>query len=71
MKYFIVTYTIRDGDYEYLQQLLSSGKNEEVAVKKVESDILDWIGEDYRLHKINNVVELTKEEFEVLNKYVY
>ena len=71
MKYFVVTSTIRDGEYEYLQQSPVSTKTEAEARERVEADNEDWTKDDYREHEINGVQEVTREEYYIIKKYIY
>lgn len=71
MKYFVVTSTIRDGEYEYLQQTPVSTKTEAEAIKRVEQDNEEWTADDYREHEIDGVKECTKDEYYIIKKYIY
>lgn len=70
MKYYIVTSTIRDGEYEYIQQTMMQASNQERAGNKVAKDLDDWVKDDYREFEIDRAEELTEEEYKILNKYV-
>lgn len=71
MKYFVVTSTIKDGEYEYLQQTTVMAKDEAGAAKHVENDNEEWTHDDYREHETDRVQEITKEEYQVISKYIY
>ena len=71
MKYFIVTHTIRDGEYEYMSQTPVMANNEKQAVKIVSKEDQEWIERSDRIAEINNVKEITHEEYEVIKKYIY
>lgn len=71
MKYFVVTSTIKDGEYEYLQQSPVSAKTEAEAIKLIETDNEEWTRHDYREHETENVKEVTPEEYQIIKKYIY
>jgi len=70
MKYFIITSTIRDGEYEYLQQTPVVAENEKKAIKRVEDDNKEWIADDYREQEIDRSEQITEQEFDVIKKYI-
>lgn len=71
MKYFVVTSTIRDGEYEYLQQSPVRALTEARAEQIIFNDNEAWTADDYREHSIDRVTEVTEEEYQVLSKYIY
>lgn len=71
MKYFVVTSTIRDEEYEYLQQSVVVASSEARAEEVVSNDNDAWTSDDYREHSIDRVAEVTEEEYKVLTKYIY
>ena len=71
MKYFIVSTTIKDSEYEYFSQSPTQAETEEEAIKLIAKDAQDWTENDYREFEIGQPVEITKEEFEVIKKYIY
>lgn len=71
MKYFVVTSTIKDGEYEYLQQSPVSAKTEAEAIARVEADNEEWTQDDYREHEIDGAKEVTKDEYYIIKKYIY
>ena len=71
MKYFIVTHTIRDGEYEYMSQTPVEAETEKKAVAKIKKEDQEWIHGDYRLAEIDMVHEITFDEFKVIKKYIY
>lgn len=71
MKYFVVTSTIKDGEYEYLQQSPVSAKTEAEAIKRVENENQEWTQDDYREYEIDGTKECTKEEYYIIKKYIY
>lgn len=71
MKYFVVTSTIKDGEFEYLQQSPVSTKTETEAIQRVEEENEAWTQDDYREHEINGVKEVTREEYYIIKKYIY
>ena len=71
MKNYVVTYTIKDGEYEYLQQSLVRATSETDAREVVSKEINDWIQGDYREFEIDRIEKLNSKEFEVIKKYIY
>ena len=71
MRYFVVDSTIKDGEYEYLQQTVREAKDEDEAIKMVQKDNNDWIENDWRQDDDYRARECTKDEYEVLKKYIY
>ena len=71
MKYFVITSTIRDGEYEYLQQTAVATLSELNAIEQVENDNKEWIQNDYREQEINNCKQITEQEYNVISKYIY
>ena len=71
MKYFVVTHTIRDGEYEYMSQTPVEAKTMEKAEAKVEKEDQEWIDGGYREAEIDKVVEITVDEYKVIKKYIY
>ena len=71
MKYAIITYTIRDGEYEYMTQTPSMGKTVQSAKNIVLKDAKDWIKNDYRELDDISSQEISKEEFDIIKKYIY
>jgi len=71
MKYFIVTHTIRDGEYEYMSQTPVEAETEKKAVAKVKKEDREWIKNDYREAEIDRVEEITANEYKVIKKYIY
>lgn len=71
MKYFVVDTTIFDGEYEYLSQSPIEAETEEEALSLAERDAEDWTGDDYREYKVTMRAEISAEEFNVINRYIY
>ncbi len=71
MKCFIVTHTIRDGEYEYMSQTPIMADTEIDAIKIIKKEDQEWVKNDYREAKINGIVEITADEYEVIKKYIY
>jgi len=71
MKYFIVTHTIRDGEYEYMYQTPVMAESRDMAELKIRREDSQWIEDDYRQAEINSISELSKKEFDVIKKYIY
>lgn len=71
MKYFIITHTIRDGEYEYMCQSPVKALSKDNAIKRIQKADKNWIRHDYRLSEIGCIDEITKEEFDVISKYIY
>lgn len=71
MKYFIITSTIKDGEFEYLQQSPRRAKSEEEAIEIIRKENQDWIENDYREQDDIYAKEVTEEEFKILKKYIY
>ena len=83
MKYAVVTLTIRDGEFEYNAQTAIKGKK---PVKELAEDYASkFLGTDcelnedgkweeehgYRIVQLDKHVEITKEEYIIINKYIY
>jgi len=71
MKYFVITSTIKDGEYEYLQQTPVMQTSEKEAIAVVERDNNAWIEDDYREQEINSCQKITKAEWLIIHKYIY
>ena len=71
MKYFIVNTTIYDGEYEYFSQSPVEAESEKEAMRLQEEDAKEWTSHDYREYDIDIHREITKEEYDVINKYIY
>lgn len=71
MKYFIVNTTIYDGEYQYLSQSPVEAESEKEAIRLQEEDAKEWTSHGYREYDIDIHREITKEEYDVINKYIY
>ena len=71
MKYFFITYTIRDGEYEYMRQTPVEAETLEEAEAKVKKENREWIKDDYRIATIDIVQEITADEYKIIKKYIY
>ena len=71
MKYFVVDTTYIDGEYEYLQQSVIEAKSMDDATAMAEGDAEDWTKYDYREYEVGRIIEITKEEYTIISKYIY
>lgn len=71
MKYFIVTSTIKDGEYEYVQQTPASERSENEALSRVRVETAEWTRNTGRDFLVNGAKECTKDEYLILRKYIY
>lgn len=71
MKYFIVTSTIKDSEYEYMSQSPVRAKVELDARLRIYDENEEWTKDDYREHEINGVQEVDKETYYIIKKYIY
>jgi hypothetical protein len=71
MKYFVVTSTIFDGEYEYLQQTPIKSETGTKAERSVFQDNREWTENDYREHEISGIEEVSEEEYNIISKYIY
>ena len=71
MKYFIVTHTVKDGEYEYMSQTPVEAKTMDQATAIIKKEDQEWIKDDYRKAEIDSVQEITVDEYKVIKKYIY
>lgn len=71
MKYFVIDTTIKDGEYEYLSQSPVMANTEAEAIAIAENEAKEWTEHDYREYEVSVRTELTEQEYNVINKYIY
>ena len=81
--YLVVTVTVKDGGFEYMNQTALAGERDprEMAEDYAKhffgeegsekDEYGQYEGTDYRLLELDKYVEITKEEFDIINKYIY
>lgn len=80
-KYYFVRIEVRDGEHEYYFRWTERGVGmspEEVEKTVIEDNGYKWDNStdsyeqdrDYRLYRIDKIVEITRAEYETLNKYL-
>jgi len=71
MKNYRVCYSIRDGEYEYMQYLLIQARNEQSAINKAQKEANLWIKYDYRVATGFSAKEMTQQEYEIVKNFIY
>ena len=81
-KYYIISLNIRDGEYEYLcQSPVCLQKNDDAKgwakeflgasrMKEISDNSFEEIN-GYRIVELDRCVEISKEEYDIINKYIY
>ena len=70
MKYFHIRVTTQYDGYEWTERIVTAAKNEAAALKKANKQ--DWTHNNgVETQEINPVIEINKEDYEVLKKYLF
>jgi hypothetical protein len=70
MPYFLVTSSVRDGEYEYWRHIPVEAANPAEATDNALASDREWVEEDYREVSCESVQELPKEDYDVLKKHL-
>ena len=68
-KYYLVSYSVRDGEYEYHYSRGVRGTTMKQAEKNALVDPLDWTRDDHREVVTEGIQEIPKEHYQILKKY--
>ena len=68
--YFLVTVSVRDGEYEYWRYVPVRARNPENAKKRAMKPDEQWTKGDYREVSCEGIQEIPRTDYEVLARYL-